>query len=231
MEVVRPARFSVGRLKADPSVTKVRQAVKVVASVKNAGGISGTFPGVLLANGRKVSTRPAEIGAGGSATITFVVLPGSRGLCRLQLGDARTTVMVVQPVRPPNGKVLHRRIRGGRAHLTVKNANGIDAMVILTRAKSPRKPALAVYVRGRGSASVHNVPDGRYIVWDCIGRDWNAHTKGFLATEEYSRWRDPLVFATKRLPGRVRWKNWALTLGSGPSEKAVVTSSRQFPEL
>lgn len=231
VEVVRPAEFRVGPLEVDPSVAKVRQAMEVVASIKNTGGITGTFPGVMLANGREVDARPAEIGPGESTTLAFTVSQSSRGPCRLRLGNAHRTVMVVRPVRPRNGQVLHRRIRGGRAHLTIKNSNGIDAMFILARTRSPRTPVLAVYVRKRSSATVGSVPDGRYIAWDCIGSDWNAHTRGFLTTEEYSRWRDPLVFSTTRSRGHVRWRNWTLTLGSGPSEQATVTSSRRFPRL
>ena len=231
VEVVRPTTFHVGLLKVDPAVAKVRQAMKVVASIQNTGAISGTFPGVMRANGREVDVRPTGIGAGESVTLAFTVSQSSRGPCRLQLGNARRTVNVVLPVRPPNGRVLHRRIRGGRAHLTIKNSNGIDAMFILTRTSSPRTPVLAVYVRKRSSATVGRVPDGRYIAWDCIGRDWNAYTRDFLTTEEQSRWRDPLVFSTSRSPGHVRWRNWTLTLGSGPSKQAIVTSSHRFPRL
>ncbi len=231
VEVVRPAEFRVGPLEVDPSVVKVRQAVKVIASVKNIGRITGTFPGVMLANGREVDARPAEIGPGQSTTLAFTVSQSSRGPCRLRLGNARRTVMVVRPVRPRNGQVLRRRIHGGRAHLTIKNSNGIDAMFILSRTKSPRTSVLAVYVRKRSSATVGSVPDGRYIAWDCMGSDWNAYTRGFLTTGEYSRWRDPLVFSTTRSRGHVRWRNWTLTLGSGESEQAIVTSSRRFPRL
>ena len=231
VEVVRPATFRVGLLEVDPSVAKVRQAVKVVASIKNTGAISGTFPGVIRANGREVDVRPTEIGAGESATLAFTVSQSTQGPCRLQLGNARRTVMVVRPMRPSNGRVLHRRIRGGRAHLTIKNSNGIDAMFILTRTSSPRTPVLAVYVRKDSGATVRKVPDGRYIAWDCMGRDWNAHTRGFLTTEEYSRWRDPLVFSTTRSAGQVRWRNWTLRLGSGTSKQATTTSSRRFPSL
>ena len=231
VEVVRPATFRVGPLEVDPSVAKVRQAMKVVTSIKNTGAISGTFPGVMRANGREVDVRPTEIGAGESATLAFTVSQSTQGPCRLQLGNARRTVMVVRPMRPSNGRVLHRRIRGGRAHLTIRNSNAIDAMFILTRTSSPRTPVLAVYVRMRSSATVGRVPDGRYIAWDCAGRDWNAYTRGFLATEEQSRWRDPLVFSTTRSAGHVRWRNWTLTLGSGPSKQAATTSSRRFPSL
>ena len=229
--VVRAATFRVRLLEVDPSVAKVRQAMKVVASVKNTGAVSGTFPGVMRANGRDAAARPTQIGAGETRTLAFTVSQSSRGPCRLQLGDARRTVMVVRPVRPANGRVLHRRIRGGRAHLTIENSNGLDAMFILTRTRSPRTPVLAVYVRERSSATVGRVPDGRYIAWDCIGSDWNAYTRGFLTTEEKSRWRDPLVFSTVRSSGHVRWRNWTLTLGSGPSTHAATTSSPRFPGL
>ena len=231
VKVVPPATFRVGLLEVDPSVAKVRQAMKVVASVKNTGAISGTFPGVVWANGREVDARPTEIEAGESVTLAFTVSQSSRGPCRLQLGNARRTVVVVRPVRPRSGQVLHRRIRGGRARLTIKNSNGIDAMFILTRTGSPRTPVLAVYVRRRSSTTVGRVPDGRYIAWDCSGRDWNAYTRDFLTTEEQSRWRDPLVFSTTRSRGQVRWRNWTLTLGSGSSEQATATSSRRFPSL
>ena len=231
VEVVRPAKFRVELLEVNPAVAKVRQAVKVVGSIKNTGAISGTFPGVMRANGKEVDARPTEIRAGESATLAFTVSQSSRGPCRLQLGNARRTVMVVRPVRPSNGRALHRRIHGGRAHLTIENSNGFDAMFILTRSSSPRTPVLAVYVRKRSSTTVGRVPDGRYIAWDCMGRDWNAYTRGFLATEERSRWRDPLVFSTTRSSGHVRWRNWTLTLGSGPSRQAAVTSPRLFPRL
>jgi hypothetical protein len=231
VEVVAPAEFRVKLLEVDPSVAKVRQAMTVTASIKNTGAISGIFPGILRANGRKVDVRPVEVAAGESMTLAFAVSQRKRGPCRLQLGSARRTVMVVRPVRPPNGRVLHRRIRGGRAHLTIRNSNGMDAMFILTRTSSPRTPVLAIYLRKRSSATVDRVPDGRYVAWDCMGRDWNAYTRGFLTTKEPSRWRDPLVFATKRSRGHVRWRNWTLALGSGPSKQATVTSLGRFPRL
>ena len=89
VEVVRPAGFRVGPLEVDPSVAKVGQAMKVVASVQNTGGVTGTFPGVMRANGREVDARPTEIEAGESTTLAFTVSQGSRGPCRLQLGNAR----------------------------------------------------------------------------------------------------------------------------------------------
>jgi len=240
---LHPAEFRVGALQVDPAIVKIRQEISVQASVENVGDISGTFPGAMEANGGEVDAQPTVIGPGESTTFTYAVSENSAGPCRLQLGDARKTVMVVHPVRPPNGHLLLRGASGGSAHLTIKNRNGIDAMAILTRTSSPKAPVLAVYVRKRGKTTLNNVPDGRYIVWDCIGRDWNTYMRDFLTTEEHSRWRDPLVFSTTSSTSywsdayynysqrHTGWTNWTLTLGNGPSKYSTVTSSSRFPEL
>lgn len=240
---LRPAKFRVGALQVDAAVVKIRQEIGVRASVENLGDISGTFPGTMEANGREVDTQPTEIGPGKSTTIAFAVSQGSAGPCRLQLGDARKTVMVVRPIRPPNGRMLRRTVGRGRAHLTIKNRNGVDAVVILTRTSSPKSPVLAIYVREGKKTTMNNVPDGSYVVWDCIGRDWNTYMRDFLTTEEHSRWRDPLAFSTSsstnywsdasyRYSQRsTHWTNFTLTLGAGPSKYSTVTSSRRFPKL
>jgi len=242
-EVLRPAKFRVGALQVDAVIVKIRQGIRVQVSVQNVGDISGTFPGVMEANGQEVDAQPTEIRPGESKTLAFDVSQGSAGPCRLQLGDAGKTVMVVHPVRPPNGRMLRRSAVDGRARLTVKNTNGIDAMLILTRTSSPYTPVLAVYVREKSKAIVNDVPDGRYVVWDCIGRDWNSYMRDFLMTEEHSRWRDPLVFSTTSSTSHwsdarynysqrhTNWTNWTVTLGSGPSKYTSVTSSRRFPKL
>ena len=248
---LHPATFRVSPLQVDPTIVKMRQSIGVQASVENVGDISGTFPGSMEANGQEVDAQPTEIGPGESTTLIYAVSQNSAGRCRLQLGNARKTVMVVRPVRPPNGHMLRRSSSSGRAHLTIKNRNGIDAMVILARTSSPKSPVLAVYVWAKNKTTVNNVPDGRYVIWDCIGRDWNSYMKDFLTTEEHSRWRDPLVFSTssstnywttyssdawyvysqRHSQTHTEWSNWTLTLGSGPSKYSTITSSRRFPKL
>jgi len=242
-EVLRPARFRVGALEVDPTIVKIRQQIRVRAAVENAGDVSGTFAGVMEANGREVEAQPTEIAAGKSVTLTFSVAQDAAGACRLQLGEARKTVMVVRPTRPGNGHLLRRSAGGGRAHLTIKNTNALDAMVILTRSSAPQKPVLAVYVRRKSTATVENVPDGRYIVWDCTGSDWNAYMQDFLTTEEHVRWHAPLVFSTSSSTNywsdasynysqkSTNWTNWTLTLGSGRSKYSSLTSAQRFPRL
>ena len=242
-EVLRPARFRVGALQVEPTVVKIGQGIGVRAAVENTGDVSGTFDGALEANGHELEAKPAEIAPGKSTTLAFTVSQGTAGPCRLQLGEARKTVMVVRPVRPPNGHLLRRGGGGGKASLTIKNTNALDAMVILTRTSSPNKPVLAVYVRRNSKATLENVPDGRYVVWDCLGRDWNAYMQDFLTSEEHSRWRDPLVFSTSTSTNywsdasynysqqHTNWTNWTLTLGSGSSKYTSVTSAQRFPKL
>ena len=213
------------------------------AAVENVGDVSGTFPGAMEANGREADAQPTKIAPGESTTLAFTVSQASAGACRLQLGAARKTVMVVRPVRPPNGRMLRRSAGGGKAYLTVKNTNELDAMVILTRTSAPRTPVLAIYVRRNSKATVNNVPDGRYIAWDCLGSDWNGYMQDFLTTEEHARWRDPLVFSTTSSTSywsdasynysqrHTNWTNWTITLGSGSSKYTRVSSEQQFPKL
>ena len=145
-------------------------------------------------------------------------------------------------MRPPNGRVLRRGIGNGNAHLTVKNTNRLDAMVILTRTSSPSTPVLAFYVRRNSKTTIDNVPDGRYVVWDCLGSDWNSYMQDFLTTAEHSKWRDPLVFSTSSSTSywsdarynysqrHTNWTNWTVTLGSGSSKYTRVVSEQQFPQ-
>ena len=242
-EVLRPAKFRVGALKVDPAIVKIGQVIRVRAAVENVGDVSGTFPGAIEANGREADAQPTKIAPGESTTLAFTVSQASAGACRLQLGAARTTVMVVRPVRPPNGRMLRRSAGGGKAYLTVKNTNELDAMLILTRTSAPRTPVLAIYVRRNSKATVNNVPDGRYIAWDCLGSDWNGYMQDFLTTEEHAKWRDPLVFSTTSSTSywsdasynysqrHTNWTNWTITLGSGSSKYTRVSSEPQFPKL
>jgi len=241
-QVVRPATFRVRSLTVDPTIAKVRQGISVQASVKNVGDVSGTFPGSLKANGREVDAQPTPVAPGESTELSFRVSQGSAGRCRLQLGNARRMVVVVRPVRPPNGHILRRTVSNGNAHLTVKNANGLDAMVILTRTSSPNTAVLAMYVHGKSKATINSISDGSYILWDCEGRDWNTYMRDFLPTDEHSRWRDSLVFSTTSSTSywsdayynysqrRTGWTNYTLTLGHGSTKYSTVTSSRRFPK-
>ena len=246
-----PAKFHVTGLLVDAPVAKIGQDVSVSASVQNTGDIAGVFPGAMDANGQCADTQPTNVAPGQSRPLDFTLTRTSAGRCRLKIGDASVTVMVVKPIRLANGHTLRNTVSGGSASLTITNPLTSDAMVLLTRVGSLRTPVLAVYVRAKHKTTVNNVSDGRYVAWDCIGADWNSYTRDFLTTLLRHRWRTPLVFSTSSSTSywntyssdawyiytwqhsqtHTSWTNWTLTLGSRAGKNAVSVSSRQFPKM
>jgi len=216
---LRPADFRVGKLNVKPKVAKIGEAIEVRASVENVGDIGGTFPGVLTANGHRVEAYAAEIGPGQKASLYFNFERRGSGRCRLRLGNATTTVMVVKPVRLANGYILHRALFGGSGQVTFKNPYGSrwDGIALMVRSNAPRKPVIAVYVRAGGSCTVTGIPDGVYGVYFCLGRDWNTYTRDFLTTLERARYRAPFAFSTSSWTTSWTeyqvgwWDVWAIT--------------------
>jgi len=248
---VRPPEYSVEPLLVTPEIAKEGDTVTVETQVSNSGDIAGTFAGSLQADGDEIAADPVEVGPGSTEPLSYSVTAGNPGKYLLTVGDAAQTLVIVKPVRLANGKVVTRRVKGGRAHLTVKNGNDADAMVVLTRSSAPRTPVLVVYVRGNQRVKVDGIPDGRYIFWDALGEDWNWYTRDFLTVQEYKRWLEPLQFSTradtdywttswsdssyiytqKHSKTTTKWSNWKVTLGSGVSEYTKIVSKNAFPRL
>ncbi len=248
---VRPPEYHVAELQITPAIAKIGQTVAVETSVDNSGDISGTFPGVLEADGSELDAQPVEVGPGAVEPLSYAFTPGSAGDYRLRCGDAEATLVVVKPVRLRNGYVIARKIDDGRAKLTIKNKSGRDAMVVLARSIAPQRPVFSVYMRKNGSTVIRNIPDGKFVVWDCTGTDWNWYTGDFLTPVEYRRWVDPLVFSTRastrywttawsdaayiytqrHSKTTTNWSNWTLTIGTGASKYTKVVSASAFPEM
>ncbi len=248
---LRPAEFKVGALQVSPTIVKIGQSISVKADVHNVGDVTGTFPGSMKANGEEAAAHPTPIGPNETRTVTYTIHGNSAGRYLLELGEAQRPVLVVKAVRLPSGTIIRRSLSGGRAHLTIKNPNSLDAEVILARASSSHSPVLGVYVRKGSTAVVNGIPDGRYMVWNSIGSDWNWTTKDFLVTQEYKRWNQPLVYDTtastrhwtttssdaywiytqRHSQTTTHWQNWTLTLGSGPSRYTTIVTEASFPHL
>ena len=247
--VVAPPRYQVSGLEIDPAIAEKGQTISVSATVENSGDIAGTFAGKLTAGGYEIDAQPVKVAPGTMETLSYSFTPAGAGVFRLRIGDAEGRLAVVKPVRLRNGYVITRAVRGGRGSLTVKNRNRVDAMVVLTRSSNLRRPVLAVYVRNHGQTKVGPIPDGEYVFWDCIGRDWNWYMGDFYAADEHKRWRSPLVFSTssstnswttswsdawyiytqRHSQTTVHWANWVITLGSGPSKRTKIVSTSDFP--
>jgi hypothetical protein len=240
-QALTPPSFSVSPLEVEPAIALKGDAFAVKATVENSGDVAGTFDGVLLANGAEIASDPVKVGPGATGELSYTIDGDAAGTFGLAVGDAEGEVVVVKPKRPGNGEAILRRVSGGRASLTVKNSNSVDAMVVLTRTSNLDRPVLTVYVRKDAKAKITGIPDGKYVVWNSIGTDWNAYQGDFYAATEHKRWKEPLDFSTSRSTNRwtdanyihtrttTSWQNWTITLGSGPSKYTRIVPAEAFP--
>ncbi len=245
---LRPAAFQCTNLTCKPKVVKIGQAVTVTVNVQNTGDVAGRFPGVLLGNGRRVGAAPTGVGSGQKSLLYFTVEKKTPGKWRLRIGDAERWVMVVRPVRLPNGHVFRNNITGGSAYLEFSNNDSVDAMVLLVTSSHRRSPVMGVYVRAHQRYRITGVHDGVYGIYCCFGRDWNNYTKGFLETESRWRWRSPVAFNTtsstrywttwdwwgypiSNWQTSTHWTNWTYNINRYYDHYVAKVPARKFPLL
>lgn len=193
-----PAEYKVGKLKVDAEVVKVNGQVTVSANVTNTGETTGTFPGVLEADGKEAATAPTEIAGGETVPVSIRFSQSKLGRCRVDVSGSKATVMVVKPVRLGSGTVLHNSLGGGGNLLELQNRYADDAMFCLASSKSAKKPLLAVYVRGHKNASVSGLRPGSYYVFYSVGKDWNRYTYDFLSSYGRGRFAKPFSLITRQ---------------------------------
>lgn len=157
--------------------------------------------------------------------------------------DRRAQYGEVRDYLPQNGHYIVRKASGGRGVMNVKNGNRTDGVVVLTRTSSRRAPVIACYVRGRRSATITGIPDGKYWVYYTLGRDWNTYTDGFFSTGERGVFSDPCAYSTssyttswsdsmyRYTQGHVRYTNWSITLNPviGGNARTSSVSQNEFP--
>lgn len=242
---LRPAAFSVDHFSVDADLVKIGRPVTVTADVSNTGEVAGDFPAQLRAAGKVVDEQPAVIGPGETETFGLEFRTRRPGTYRLSLGDASKKVVVVKPVRHPNGTYLVRSASGGRGLLEIKNGNKVDGVVVLARTTAPKKAVLAVYVRAKQSFSASGIPNGKYRIYYTLGKDWNAHTDGFLELTERGRFQGAANYSTSSWTSswsdssyrytqqNVRYTRYTITLHgvAGGTADMLPVSEGEFPKL
>lgn len=204
-----PAEYKVGKLTIEPEVAKPKQEVTVTAKVKNIGEATGTYPGVLAAGGKEVAAAETEIAGGETVPVRVTFTPARKGACKVAIEESKATVMVVKPVRLPNGKVLKNALSGGSGKVLFKNGYSQDCMFCLTTAKKAKKASLVVYVRGKSSTTLSGLRDGSYWVFYSSGKDWNRYTNDFLTFPYRGRFDKPADFRTSSwTTSYIDWGAW-----------------------
>lgn len=91
---VQPARFEVSGLSIDPSAPKVGDRVKVTVTVKNTGGVSGSYGVTLKVGGNLVETKTVTLNPDESTTVTFYYTPESEGTYSIEVDSLSSSMTV-----------------------------------------------------------------------------------------------------------------------------------------
>ncbi|MEM3137262.1 MAG: CARDB domain-containing protein, partial [Thermofilaceae archaeon] len=91
---VQPAKFEVSGLNVNPSAPKVGDRVTVTITVKNTGGVSGSYDVTLKVGGNVVETKTVTLNPDESATVTFYYTPGSEGTYSVEVDGLSTSITV-----------------------------------------------------------------------------------------------------------------------------------------
>lgn len=128
--------------------------------------------------------------------------------------------------RLSNGKYLKRTVSSGSGQLRIKNGGSADAVVSVV-AGNGKRPAIAVYVRGKQSFTVRGVRDGTYRVFLTTGSDWDAAAKTFSRDCAFERFDDTFKFRTTSTTFTI----WEITVQavSGGNATATSVSPDDFP--
>lgn len=94
------------------------------------------------------------------------------------------------------GTYLANKMTGGEGSLTIDNQMDHDAVVTMASESDPKSAVMSVYVKGGDIFLVTGIRDGRYILYDMLGNDWDSDKKQFTQTNEYAQFNDTLIFVT-----------------------------------
>jgi len=134
----------------------------------------------------------------------------------------------------PTGTYLVKNLYGGYGELNVENGLAWDAIAILSKQDEPNTPLTSVYINSEDSYTITSIPDGTYILYYSIGKDWNSELMKFSIIDEYGRFEDPLEFEiTTSMWGAEQYTTYSATLHSvyGGTAETEEMSEENFPKL
>ncbi len=211
-EVVTPAAFVVKKLRASKSVVRAGDRISLGATVRNTGGAPGTYEKAPRLDGKECSGVDRVIAPGETETLLYETANSRAGTHTIRLAGESYKVTAVKPVRLSNEAVIVRP-SGGLGRLKIKNGNSEDAMVVLTKPES-RKAVASVYIRGKKTALLKGLANGKYGLYYSMGRDWNWHMRDFFAVGERGKFSNPLDYSTSSssyISGNYRYTNTEYT--------------------
>jgi len=135
------------------------------------------------------------------------------------------------PRSPPTGTNLIIGSRTGEGEMTVKNGLEWDAVIILSKDDASHENVKGVFIKANETYTISGIPDGKFILYDTLGKDWDNKAGQFTITEERSRFEDTFSFETNWNKGQ--YTTWQVTLYPvrGGSAQTTGVDEADFPKL
>jgi len=148
-----------------------------------------------------------------------------------RFGDQAYVMIVVNelpPRRLSTGTIIREAgARSGLGQLTIGNDLDLDGVAVLSQQEGSW--VFAVYILNHDSYVMTGIPDGSYELYFTVGEDWDVQQATFTRQKRFSRFDDPLAFATTE----TTYSAWSVTLHSvaGGTASAETVPEEAFPDL
>jgi hypothetical protein len=90
----KPAEFEVGPITFQPPVAMVGDSVNITATIKNIGGVSGTYTAALSIDGKQVDSKAIPVDPGSGQEVSFQLSKSTAGSYKLAIGNSSTVLTV-----------------------------------------------------------------------------------------------------------------------------------------
>ena len=233
LKVLKPAEFKVINHSITPNPAKVGESVEINIEVQNLGEAEGTYAASLKVDGKIEETKQITLSGGTTRSVSFIISRSYPDTYEIEIGGVKDTMKIIQPVRLPNGTFLVKKLFGGLGELTVENGLDLDAVIILAGSMGSEIPLMAVYIRSNDSYTLTGIRDGTYIVYFCIGENWDKDSKKFTARTRYERFEDELQFETTETTYSTYYTTYELTLHPviGGTAETEYLNEEEFPTI
>ncbi len=228
-EVLEAARFEVRSININPNPVKVGQEITVSVEIENVGETGGTYTASLVVDDIAVQTKDIRLSGGAIGSISFPVTKQETGNYSIEVADQEAILKVIEPVRLDTGTFIVKDLYGGKAKLTVENGLDLDAVVILSLTEEPDTSLVAVYIQSDDSYTIKRIKSGTYILYFCLGKDWDNDSNRFITEATYKRFEDEIKF----ISSASRYSVVTVTLHTviGGTAGTEYLSEDKFPKL
>lgn len=226
---LEPAQFKLFGLNISPNPAKVGQETTASIDIENEGEEEGTYPISLILDDITIETMEITLAGGDARTVTFPIIEEEAGSYNVKIADQEAILQVVEPVRLNTGTFIVKDLYGGKAKLTVENGLDLDAVVILSLTEEPDTSLVAVYIQADDSYTIKRIKGGTYILYFCLGKDWDESSNQFMTDASYKRFEDDIKFVSSSS----RYSVVTVTLHpvAGGTAGTELLSEGEFPEL